>query len=69
MRVSQNKDRIDTLLTKGLADLSMTLAVLARIDNNNYEIVAVQSNSGAYVPGKNMNSIAAKHSNCSKLSR
>lgn len=52
MRVSQNKDRIDTLLTKGLADLSMTLAVLARIDNNNYEIVAVQSNSGAYVPGE-----------------
>ena len=29
----------------------MTLGVLARIDGDNYEIVAVQSNSGAYVPG------------------
>ncbi len=52
MRVSQFKDRVDTLLTQGIADLSMTLAVLARIENNNYEIVAVQSNSGAYVPGE-----------------
>ncbi len=30
----------------------MTLGVLARIENNNYEIFAVQSNSGAYVPGE-----------------
>jgi len=30
----------------------MTLAVLARIENNNFEIIAVQSNSGAYVPGE-----------------
>ena len=30
----------------------MTLGVLARIENDNYEIVAVQSNSGAYVPGE-----------------
>jgi len=52
MRVNQYKDRIDSLLTRGLTDLSMTLAVLARIENNNYEIVAVQSNSGAYVPGE-----------------
>jgi GAF domain-containing protein len=52
MRVSQFKDRVDTLLAQGLVDLSMTLAVLARIENNNYEIVAVQSNSGAYVPGE-----------------
>ena len=52
MRVNQFKDRIDSLLTRGLTDLSMTLAVLARIENNNYEIVAVQSNSGAYVPGE-----------------
>ncbi len=26
--------------------------MLARIENDNYEIVAVQSNSGAYVPGE-----------------
>lgn len=52
MRVSQFKDRVDTLLAQGLVDLSMTLAVLARIENNNYEIIAVQSNSGAYVPGE-----------------
>ena len=52
MRVSHFKDRVDTLLVQGLTDLSMTLGVLARIENNNYEIVAVQSNSGAYVPGE-----------------
>jgi GAF domain-containing protein len=52
MRVSQFKDRVDALLAGGLTDLSMTLGVLARIENNNYEIVAVQSNSGAYVPGE-----------------
>lgn len=52
MRVSQFKDRVDTLLSQGLAELSMTLAVLARVENNSYEIVAVQSNSGAYVPGE-----------------
>ncbi len=52
MRDSQFKDRFDALLSQGLADLSMTLAVLARIENNNYEIVAVQSNSGAYVAGE-----------------
>lgn len=52
MRVNQFKDRIDSLLANGLTELSMTLAVLARIENNNYEIVAVQSNSGAYVPGE-----------------
>ncbi len=32
--------------------MSLTLGVLARIENDNYEIVAVQSNSGAYVPGE-----------------
>jgi GAF domain-containing protein len=52
MRVSQFKDRVDDLLARGIADLSMTLAVLARIEANSYEIVAVQSNSGAYVPGE-----------------
>jgi GAF domain-containing protein len=52
MRVSQFKDRVDDLLARGITDLSMTLAVLARIEANSYEIVAVQSNSGAYVPGE-----------------
>ena len=52
MRVSQFKDRVDALLTQGLRELSVTLGVLARIENDNYEIVAVQSNSGAYVPGE-----------------
>jgi transcriptional regulator with GAF, ATPase, and Fis domain len=52
MRVNQIKDRVDSLLSLGLRELSMTLAVLARIDQDNYEIFAVQSNSGAYVPGE-----------------
>ena len=52
MRVSQFRDRVDVMLAQGLRDLSMTLAVLARIEKDNYEIVAVQSNSGAYVPGE-----------------
>ncbi len=52
MRASQFKDRVDALLLRGLRDLSMTLGVLARIEDDNYEIVAVQSNSGAYVPGE-----------------
>ena len=52
MPVSQFKDRVDVLLTHGLAELSMTLGVLARVDRNSYEIVAVQSNSGAYVAGE-----------------
>ena len=53
MLVSQFIDRVDALLLQGLRELSMTLAVLARIENDNFEIVAVQSNSGAYVPGEN----------------
>lgn len=52
MRVSQFRDRVDALLLKGLRDLSLTLGVLARVDNSSYEIIAVQSNSGAYVPGE-----------------
>ena len=52
MRVSQFKNHVDSLLSRGLDELSMTLGVLARIENNNYEIVAVQSNSGAYVSGE-----------------
>ncbi len=52
MRVNQFKDRVDSLLAKGTRELTMTLGVLARIENNNYGIFAVQSNSGAYVPGE-----------------
>ncbi len=52
MRVNQFKDRFDNLLSQGVFELSMTLGVVARIENNNYEIIAVQSNSGAYVPGE-----------------
>ena len=50
MQVNQFKDRVDSLLLLGVRELSLTLGVLARIENDNYEIVAVQSNSGAYVP-------------------
>jgi transcriptional regulator with GAF, ATPase, and Fis domain len=53
MRVNQCKDRVDSLLLLGVRELSLTLGVLARIENNNYEIMAVQSNSGAYVPEEN----------------
>jgi hypothetical protein len=52
MRVNQFKDRVDRLLSLGIRELSLTLGVLARIENDNYEIVAVQSNSGAYVSGE-----------------
>ena len=50
MRVNPFKDRVDSLLLLGIRELSLTLGVLALIENNNYEIVGVQSNSGAYVP-------------------
>ncbi len=52
MQVNQFNDRVDSLLSIGVRELSQTLGVLARIENGNYEIVAVQSNSGAYVPGE-----------------
>jgi GAF domain-containing protein len=52
MQVTQFKDRADKLLSLGVRELSLTLGVLARIENDNYEIVAVQSNSGAYVRGE-----------------
>ena len=52
MSITEFKDRINSLLSKGIREFSMGLGVLARIENNNYEIVAVQSNSGAYVSGE-----------------
>lgn len=47
------KQQVDETLAMGNQELSMTLGVLARIKNNNYELVAVQSNSGAYISGEN----------------
>jgi GAF domain-containing protein len=52
MSITEFKDRINSLLSKGIREFSMGLGVLAQIENNNYEIYAVQSNSGAYVPGE-----------------
>jgi len=52
MSITELKDRINSLLSKGIREFSMSLGVLAQIENNNYEIYAVQSNSGAYVPGE-----------------
>lgn len=52
MSITEFKDRINSLLSKGIRKFSMGLGVLAQIENNNYEIYAVQSNSGAYVPGE-----------------
>ncbi len=52
MRAGQFRELVEPLLMQGLRELSMTLAVVARIENDKYEIVAVRSNSGAYVPGE-----------------
>ncbi len=52
MSNTQFKDRVNKLLANGNREFSTTVAVVARIDNNSYEIYAVQSNSGAYVPGE-----------------
>jgi GAF domain-containing protein len=52
MSITEFKDRINSLLLKGMREFSMSLGVLARIENNNYEIYAIQSNSGAYVAGE-----------------
>ena len=52
MQNTQFRDRVNGLLAKGNRELSTTLGVVARIENNSYEIFAVQSNSGAYVPGE-----------------
>ena len=43
---------VDHLLTIGNREFGTTLGALARIDGNIYELVAVKSNSGAYVPGE-----------------
>ena len=51
MRVVQLRDRINPVLSRGLHELSMTLGVLARIDSDVYELFAVKSDAGVYVPG------------------
>lgn len=40
------------LLTIGNREFGTTLGALARIEDNVYELIAVESNSGAYVPGE-----------------
>lgn len=52
MQTTQFKDPVNRLLEEGNRELATTLGVVARITNNNYEVYAVQSNSGAYVPGE-----------------
>ena len=52
MSNTQFKDSVNKLLADGNREFSTTLGVVARIDNNSFEIYAVQSNSGAYVAGE-----------------
>ena len=52
MSITEFKDRVNSLLAKGIHEFSMSLGVLAQIENNSYEIYAVQSNTDAYVPGE-----------------
>jgi hypothetical protein len=44
--------QVEHLLTIGNREFGTTLGALARIEGNVYELVAVESNSGAYVPGE-----------------
>lgn len=46
------QEHFDEVILRGLGELLLTLGVLAQIENDSYELVAVQSNSGAYVPGE-----------------
>ncbi len=52
IRAAHFQDSISQILSLGIRELSLTLGVLARIEDDHYEIVAVQSNSGAYVRGE-----------------
>jgi GAF domain-containing protein len=52
MSITEFKDHVNSLLSKGIREFSMSLGVLAQIENNSYEIFAIQSNTGAYVPGE-----------------
>ena len=52
MRVAPSSDKFDRILTDGLNKFSMTLAALARIEDNTYELIAVKSDTGVYVPGE-----------------
>ncbi len=52
MRRSSFKELAEETLAQGNRELSMSLGVLARIENNNYELIAVQSNTGAFVSGE-----------------
>lgn len=52
MRVMPKSDKFDRILTEGLNTFTMTLAALARIEGNTYELVAVKSDTGVYVAGE-----------------
>lgn len=52
MRVEPSNHKFDRILTEGLKTFSMTLAALARADDDVYELVAVKSDTGVYVPGE-----------------
>ncbi len=52
MRPTQFRDRITNSLRHVNDELGTTLGVLARIDGKSYELVAVDSNSGAFVAGE-----------------
>lgn len=64
MRVTLSNDKFDRILTDGLNQFSMTLAVLARIEDDTYELIAVNSDTGVYVPGEKY---ALGHSLCRRV--
>ena len=52
MRVVPSSNKFDRILTEGLKTFCMTLAALARIEGDTYELIAVKSDTGVYVPGE-----------------
>ena len=52
MRASNFKERVTESLRRVNRELGTTLGVVARIDQDNYELIAVDSNSGAFVAGE-----------------
>lgn len=52
MRVVPKSEKFDRILTEGLNTFTMNLAALARIEDKTYELVAVKSDTGVYVPAE-----------------
>ena len=52
MRATQFRDRVTNSLRHVNDELGTTLGVLARIDGTSYELIAVDSNSGAFIAGE-----------------